>query len=139
MENMKYPNIETAKVAVQNNMGDVSAADGRTYSLVGYLIESMNQAVTDEDFEANLNLLRSVVADGADVHAPCWVDESDNKYYPPLEYICVLHKHRLKIDALADIARSIAKSGAELHPELFVNTNMLEYAQKLLHLNATGV
>ena len=134
---MEYPNIKAAKAAVQSNMREVSAADGRKYSLVGYIIESLNQAVTDQDFEANLSLLSSAVTEGADVHAPCWVDKTGNKYYPPLEYLCVLHKHRLQLGSVADIARSIARSGAKLHQDLFVHTNMVEHAQKLLHLTST--
>lgn len=135
---MPYPNVVTAADAVRMNMREVSAEDGRKYSLVGYVMESLNQAVTDEDFEAALSLLGSVVAAGADVRAPCWVDGTGNEYYPPLEYMCVLHKLRLQLDAVADIARSIAQAGGELHPDLLVHANTLEYARKLLHLTSTA-
>lgn len=132
---MPCPNVGAAAAAVQMNMPYVCAEDGRNYSLVGYVIESLNQAVTNEDFEAAICLLRSVVAAGACVRAPCWVDGTGTEYYPPLEYLCVLHKYRLQLDAIADIARSIARAGGELHPDLFVQANTLEHARKLvLHL-----
>lgn len=129
---MPRPNVVAAAAAVHMNMQEVNAEDGRRYSLVGYVIESLNQAVTDADFEAALCMLSSVVAGGADVSAPCWVDDAGTEFYPPLEYVCVLHKLRLKLDAVAYIARSIAQAGGELHPNL-LSSGILEHARNLLH------
>ena len=129
MVDMPAPNVSSAAIAVHMNIKTIRADNGYEYSLIGYVIESLNIAYTDDEYKSALELLRKVVASpDTDIFSPCWTD-----YYPPLEYLCVLHKVRLGNNDVAEIARSIARAGAKLHPEMFVgNDNMVEHAKKIL-------
>ena len=126
------PNVKDAETYLETKKTYIYA-DGFKYSLVGYIIESINTAIADSDFYTGLTLLRKAIAEGCDLHAPCRVDDEGNKYYPPLEYMCVLHKIRLKVDDMVDIAKSMVAAGATLHPELFNATSSgLEHALRIL-------
>jgi hypothetical protein len=127
------PNVKDAAAYLETKQPYIDQ-NGFKYSLVGYIIESINTAIADSDFYTGLTLLRRAVAEGCgDLHAPCWVDTDGNKYYPPLEYVCVLHKIRLKLDDMVDIAKSMVAAGATLHPELFHQSSSgLEHARKIL-------
>ena len=118
-------------------MKEIYAENGFKYSLMGYVIESLNLAFTDDDYESALTLLRNVVAPAdIDMCAPCWMTPGvvGSEYYPPLEYLCVLHFVRLGNDDVAEIIRTIARTGAPLHPEMFkMNIDMVEHAKSLLH------
>ena len=138
---MPSPNVPSAASAVQLNLQAIYADNGLKYSLLGYVIESLNHAFTDEDYERALTLLRNVVASSdIDLCSPCWSYVTPDtasglfEYYPPLEYLCVLHKVRLGNDEVAEIIRSIARAGAILHPEMFQSSNMVAHAKRLLRL-----
>ena len=112
---MPIPNAGAAALAASRNLRWVNAEDGLQYSLLGYIIESMNRALTDADFNAAIGLLHSALAAGADVHAPCWAATIDPE---GTEYLCVLNLCRLKTNDVANAARAVARAGAQLHPEL---------------------
>ena len=139
---MPAPNVEAAALvaAKVGNLRSVSAEDGLRYSPLGYIIESMNRALTDADFYAALELMHAAIQAGADVHAPCWaatIDPKGTEYYPPLEYLCVLNLCRLKCDDVANAARAVALAGARLHPEL-LHDHALRHAQRVLGLTLTA-
>ena len=136
---MPCPNVGSAIEAVDNKMNEVCAENGLKYTIIGYVIESLNQAITDEDFEICMKLLNTLLTTpGVDIHSPCWVAPASTCgskviYYPPLEYLCVLHKVRLRCSSVAEIIRSISRAGAKLHPEMFMgNSNVVDHAQRIL-------
>lgn len=129
---MGDPNVKDAAAFLQTKQPYIDAPNGLKYSLIGYIIETINTTFSDKDFDTGLKLLQRAVAEGCDLHAPCWVNHEQNKFYPPLEYMCVLHKVRLRCDDMVQIARSMVAAGAKLHPELFVTPGALEHAHTIL-------
>jgi len=58
-------------------------------------------------------MIRYVKDNEADVISPCWVTE-DGPFYAPLEYMCAMHKTRVKGAWIYDVAKRMIARGATL-------------------------
>lgn len=92
---------------------------------------SVVHGVESVEIHEALRLLRSALSLGADVNSACWV-ESGGQYYPPLEYVCVLHRCRLQGNWVYGVLDGMLKRGARPKFCEFQGEEMRQYAQNLL-------
>ena len=107
--------IQQARLIVSGKQAHYVAPNGLEYTQVGYSVECICQANSDDDLRQSIALLHEAVDNGADVSSPCWVTIMNSPFYAPLEYMCVvIHKVRVSGEWIHRAAKSMIEHGATL-------------------------
>lgn len=116
------------------NKQDACEINGLVYTRIGLILTCIYQSQTRAQVDEAEILLHAAMDDEADVLSPCWdTPEGDRPYYTPLEFMCVMHKLRVKGAWIYGAAARMIARGATLTRSNtdFWSPDMTAYAERI--------